>query len=671
MTNGRSQLRTRSGRPGQLSHTARTHWLTRVAQRAGLNGAEAIQLDPTATAKDAWSAVGQCCEISDERLAELVAAEFRLRVAALDRVEPKALKLVPASVAKRFQVCPIHEDDRQLVVATSNPMDLDSERDVQFASGRNPILEVASPIALERAIATHYAPDRAVEALLRSLDVQGGDSIRLLEETGRTAIDAQELTSGPVVKLANLILRDAITQGASDVHLQCDSGGGVVRFRIDGVMRRHVQMPIPALERVMSRLKIVGDIDIADRLRPHDGRARVALGHRTYDLRMSTVPTRGSEKLVIRILDPERASTLEDLELPALERARFEQLLGHRDGIVIVTGPTGSGKTSTMYAALRRLATGDVNIMTVEDPVEFEIQGLTQIQVEPKQGVTFASALRAILRQDPDIIFVGEIRDAETAEVAVQASRTGHLVLATLHTNDAVGALSRLADLGLNSAAIGETFRGAMGQRLARRVCSHCRSRVEGTSTPEERRLQERYGVRDTARAAGCDQCEYSGYRGRVPLVEVFAMDSELKELIVAGAPAHRMTAAAVAHGMRSLRNGALERVRNGETTLEEVDRVLGSVTEEEVVDGEPPTDPHVATLADIKREAAFGESPQHAPLPDVTAPPPPQEKGHIMVVDDDGVRSDNGTRVAREKWVYGVGSAGWRPRTRVTENGR
>jgi type II secretory ATPase GspE/PulE/Tfp pilus assembly ATPase PilB-like protein/CheY-like chemotaxis protein len=375
----------------------------------------------------------------------------------------------------------------------------------------------------------------------------------------------------------------------------------VVRFRIDGVLRTHMQLPMPALNRVVSRIKVMGKMDIADRLRPQDGRTRIQTEGRTLDLRISTVPTREAEKAVIRLLDPTNSKTLADLAIPAHELDRFRRLLLHRDGIVVVTGPTGSGKTTTLYAALRQVATGEVNVMTVEDPVEYELPGMTQIQVEARRGVTFASALRSILRQDPNVIFIGEIRDLETAEIAVQAALTGHLVLATIHANDAVGAIARFTDLGLDHAKISATLRGALAQRLLRRVCGSCAVAVDESLTTAEQTLADRYGVRPVRRAVGCPACGQSGYRGRVPVIEVMVAGPWLEPKVRTGSPAADLQKAAVAGGMRSLREVALERVKSGETTLEEVERVLGG--------------------ADVGAAASAAGA-----------------ASHILVVDDDGV---------------------------------
>ena len=384
-------------------------------------------------------------------------------------------------------------------------------------------------------------------------------------------------------------------------------------------------MPLSVLTRVVSRIKIMARLDIADRLRPQDGRAKVGFGDRQVDLRISTVPTRNAEKMVIRILDAEEAKTLEEVGFQEPELSHFRHLLTHREGIVVVTGPTGSGKTTTLYAALQHIHKEDINIMTVEDPVEYELPGLTQIQVETKQGVTFASALRAILRQDPDIVFVGEIRDLETAQIAAQASLTGHLVLSTLHTNDAVGTIGRFLDMGLDRPTLAETLRGALAQRLVRRVCPLCSEPVAGELTESEADLAEEYGVKPVVRPVGCGGCGHTGYRGRLPLVEVLTVTPGIKELIFAGASSQEVQKAVRDQGVRSLREAGIARVQAGETTLQELERVLGDVKGKvaEGKSGAPAASPSASDTPAPGRVEELEE--------DSDQPPP------ILIVDDDG----------------------------------
>jgi type II secretory ATPase GspE/PulE/Tfp pilus assembly ATPase PilB-like protein/CheY-like chemotaxis protein len=554
-----------------------THWLLPIVTRAGhALPAGACPADG-AKITEVWEWACSADGLTPEALANLVAAHFRLAEARFETAEAPAVKLVPERVARQFHVFPLREDDRRLVVATSDPTDVEAEQMLGFASGRTPVFVVGPPPRIESAINAAYAPDRAVEALLRTVDAEGADSVSVVEDAEGEAVGAQEASAGPVVQLASALLREAIQQRASDIHLEPGRSGGMVRFRVDGVMLPYMQLPMPVLNRVISRIKILSRLDIADRLRPQDGRTRVRVGERLYDLRVSTVPTREAEKAVIRVLDPAGAPTLSELGLPRQENEALRRLLEHRDGIVLVTGPTGSGKTTTLYAALRELAARPINIMTVEDPIEYELAGITQIQVERKRDVTFALALRAALRQDPDVILVGEIRDQETAEIAVRAAITGHLVLGTLHANDALAAVARLADLGVDRALIASALRGSVAQRLVRRVCPTCARRVDGPPTDaQEVRLAERYGGWSVVESGGCEACAGTGFRGRVPVLEIATVTPELAAQIEHGAGAVELSRSARRAGLRRMREVALERVRAGLTTLAEVDRVLG-----------------------------------------------------------------------------------------------
>jgi type II secretory ATPase GspE/PulE/Tfp pilus assembly ATPase PilB-like protein len=488
--------------------------------------------------------------------ATLTLPALGLPFADFDGADPLALALLPERWARQHLVYPLRADNRTITIATNDPNDLAAEQAIGFATARRVIMHRASRIAITEAIDAGYSGDRAA---------------------AQPPVDTDENT----IALATQVIRDAVESGASDIHIEPGPNEGTVRLRIDGVLRPHMQLPMGTLTRVVSRIKVLARLDIADRTRPQDGRARVSVKTTTYDLRVSTIPTRDSEKAVVRVLRPDTAQSLEDTGMAPRQRGLLRQLLGSREGIVLVTGPTGSGKTTTLYAALREVAEREVNITTVEDPIEYELPGITQVQVEPKRDITFASALRAILRQDPDVILVGEIRDLETAEIALQASLTGHLVLATLHTNDALSAVTRLHDLGLGRASIAASVRGSLAQRLVRKVCAACAVPVEGTLTGDEKRLAIAYGVRPAMRPVGCPACANTGYRGRLPIVEVAVASRELSDLITGDASAAALQAAAIAGGMRTLREAAIDRVRAGETTLQEVDRVVGNATEE------------------------------------------------------------------------------------------
>jgi type II secretory ATPase GspE/PulE/Tfp pilus assembly ATPase PilB-like protein len=562
--------------PNEARHQAGMQlWLVSAAERAGLRASKPISLTGNSTARAVWAAVAAGYEVDELRLAGLVATHFGVKTAELDTASAEALALVPERVARRYRVVPLRVENRRLIVAGSDPLDLDAENALRFATGHSVAMEIAAPSAIDHALDALYESTGAGD-LVTGIEGELAGAVRVVEEVRPEVVQSQDVEAAPVIRLANLILRDAVRQNASDVHIEPVRGGGAVRFRVDGVLRPYIQMPVGVLHRVVSRYKVMAELDIADRMRPQDGRARVEIEGKAFDMRLSTVPTRDAEKAVIRILNPQGAKRLEDVGLPDAHVARIRQLLTNRSAIILVSGPTGSGKTTTLYAGLREVATGEVNVMSVEDPVEYEMAGVTQIQVETRRNVTFASALRAILRQDPDVIFVGEIRDPETAKVAVQASMTGHLVLATVHTNDAASAATRLCDLGVDRAAVASALRGVVAQRLVRRICNECAQPVNGKMTEVEKVLAERFGTDPVVRPVGCMRCSGSGYNGRIPLAEVLMVNAEVEGIIATGGTIAEVERAGIANGMQSLREGALERVRAGETSLQEVERVLG-----------------------------------------------------------------------------------------------
>jgi len=551
------------------------NWLINAAEKGGCEASTKPALSPSTPLDEAWRSVTQAYGVSEANLAIQVAALFRIEVAPLDEVESRSVKLVPEKLARKHHVLPIHETQNEIVIATSDPTDYNAEQSVQFTSGRRVVQKVAGYQALLEAINAHYSPERAMEGLLRSMDVTLSD-VKVVESETVDQVAVSEAEAAPVIQLTNMILHAAVAANASDIHLEPGRQQGIVRFRVDGVMRQYMQLPLVALTRVVSRIKVIAKLDIADRLRPQDGRTRVSIGGKTFDMRISTVPTREAEKAVIRILNPDSSRSLDDLGIADRELQRLKYLLSFREGIVIVTGPTGSGKTTTLYGGVRELAAQAINIMTVEDPVEYELPGVTQIQIDPKRDVTFASALRAIMRQDPDVVFVGEIRDDETAKIALQAASTGHLVLSTLHTNDAVGAVQRLLDLGLDRSALAPSLRGVVGQRLIRKLCNAC-----SIAQPEQRdagtvRLERAFGVRQARRAVGCRECGETGYLGRIPLDEVLVNDSDFQEKLAKHATSVELQRTAERNGMRPIRAVALAHVVVGNTTLAEVERVLG-----------------------------------------------------------------------------------------------
>ena len=590
-------------KPGS-GRTGAVHWLVRIVERAGIGAHDQVDCPAGTDTKEAWGVVSRGYGLEPSRLAELVAEYFRLDMADMHAADPNAALIIPESMARKHHVFPLVEDDRHVWIATADPTDVEAERAVGFSTGRTAVFKVAPPQQIQDAMDARFSPEKQVETLLGTLEdeMDDADAVKLVEEMGPEAISEDDVQTTPVVKLTNLILRDGIAAGASDIHIEPGRRTGVIRYRVDGVLRKHMDLPMTALNRVISRIKILSRLDIADRLRPQDGKARVRIKNLSYDLRVSTIPAAESEKCVIRILDSSASLTLDDLGLPEPELQRMRDLLSNRDGIVVVTGPTGSGKTTTLYGALRELADGKVNIMTVEDPIEYDLPAITQTQVETKQGLTFGRALRALLRQDPDVILVGEIRDKETADVAAQAAMTGHLVLATVHANDAVSAIQRLGDMGLQYSTIAQTLRGGLAQRLLRKVCTTCAEPVRGILTPDEKRLTERHGMEPVVRAVGCPECGFTGYRGRLPVVEVMVAGPRFQQAVEQRKGWFTLNRVAVQGGMRTMHEVALEWVKQGKTTLVEVERILGQIVEEEPE--EVASGPHRILIVDDDAEA-------------------------------------------------------------------
>src|SRR5439155_9142392 len=422
---------------------------------------------------------------------------------------------------------------------------------------------------------------------------------QLRDEPEEYRATAEEAQARPIIKLVDTLIADGITSRASDIHVEPVEGGVIVRYRIDGVLRQVMKIPRSAGIPLISRMKIMSGMDIADRLRPQDGRCRVSVNGNPVDLRVSTLPASHGEKVVIRILNT-RATvlSLNTLGLTDEERATVTHLLEHKEGILLVTGPTGSGKTTTLYAALKQVQGEGVNIVTVEDPVEYRLgQNVVQVQVNEKAGLTFAAALRSILRQDPDVVLVGEIRDRETAQIAVQASLTGHLVLSTLHTNDAPNTVTRLVDMGMEAYKIAAALRGVVAQRLMRRLCQACRTKMEGEVPPQLREYIP--GSAALYQAVGCAECTQTGYRGRFGIVEILVMNQELERLVGQGATADLLATAARRGGMRSLFESAVRHVLSGETSIEELLRVTEPPRKEE-----PPAKASAAPAPVVKAPA-------------------------------------------------------------------
>ncbi len=511
--------------------------------------------------------------VEEEQVADALATQLRLpRIDVADaRPEPAALARVPARIAAKHALLPLRIDDEVLTVATDDPTDVVAFDDVRLAAGvRSVRAVVATPSAL---------------AAARQRARRGEASHGVLEELDAVAATRQppsppaaaERSGAPVVRLVDAVLADAVASRASDVHIEPDASGVAVRVRVDGLLREVMRLPTDVGRQVTSRLKIIAAIDIAERRLPQDGRALLNVGGDTLDLRIATMPTMHGETVVLRLL-PQGTGRLrlDELGLPSAVRDAFLEVLRRPQGLVLVTGPTGSGKTTTLYAGLDAVADPTRNVLTLEDPVELELDGVNQTQVDPKIGLTFARGLRHVLRQDPDVVLVGEIRDRETAELAVEASFTGHLVLATLHTNDAPSSVARLVDLGADPFLVASSLLLVVAQRLARRVCDHCAVPDEPDPSVLRRLGLDPAALTDAAprRGAGCARCEDTGVLGRVAIGESLHVSTRMRELVTNRAPETVLGEVARAEGLRQLRQDAVTRALGGEITVEEALRV-------------------------------------------------------------------------------------------------
>ncbi|MEO8194308.1 MAG: ATPase, T2SS/T4P/T4SS family [Gemmatimonadales bacterium] len=528
----------------------RDEWVIPILEE--LVSVEAAQMAASSAEDSVWSAAVTLGLVADEDLLAGISIRLRTPIATSLETTPEARSLIPERTARRYHVLPLSASSGTLDVATSNPWDLDCEHSLAFVCGRSVRLWLASPVSIAKRIEEVYsaAPSPRVDKRLEAI------------------------TGEPVVRLVDRVVAAGIEQRASDIHLEPEEDGIAVRYRVDGILRPVMLLPKAVGVPLVSRIKIMARMDIADRLRPQGGHASVGLGASRVDLRVSTLPASHGEKVVIRILDPRAAiRSLDSLGLDAIDAPRMKRLLETREGLVLVTGPTGSGKTTTLYAALKQIQNRGLNIITVEDPVEYRIPGIVQVQINEKAGLSFASALRSILRQDPDVVLIGEIRDRETAAIAVQAALTGHLVFATLHTNDACSSITRLADLGVDSGRLAAALKGIVAQRLIRRLCAECRI-VANDGPPVQLRGDF---TRDLMvyTPVGCDACAMTGYAGRLAVTEIVVADGELERAISSGLPVDALTPIVRRSGCRSLWDSALEHLAAGETSGDELLRVL------------------------------------------------------------------------------------------------
>ena len=525
---------------------------------------------------------------TDAEIIDKLSHRFRLKIADTTKMDASAREGVPEQLARRYRVLPLRLTDSFLELATANPFDLDAEKALAFATAREIRLLLLAPSKISEKLDEMYRPEKAIDKLLEGMGDAEVTTLKEAPPPEELNISEADASQKPVVRLVDMIISEGILSRASDIHVEPEEGGVAVRYRIDGVLRQVMKIPRQAGLPLISRIKIMSSLDIADRLRPQDGRARVAVNGQPIDLRVSTLPAQLGEKVVIRILDSRATvKSLDSLGLNPGEAEAIKRLLENHEGIILVTGPTGSGKTTTLYSAINQIKSEGVNIVTVEDPVEYRMQGIVQVQVQEKAGLTFAAALRSILRQDPNVVLIGEIRDKETAQIAVQASLTGHLVLSTLHTNDAANAVTRLVDIGVEAYKIAASLRGVVAQRLMRKLCPTCKE-VWMEAPPERLRRWIPAGT-PLYRHAGCPDCAMTGYRGRFSILEILTMSPELERRIAGGEAADRIADAAKRGGMKTLWDSGLAHVTRGESTIEELCRVVDIPSEEAPAEPEPP----------------------------------------------------------------------------------
>src|SRR5688572_27369434 len=534
--------------------------------------------------------------VKDEEITALLSKQYGVPSIALAQFEIDAavVKLVPAETAQKYQIVPLSRAGATLTIAMTDPTNVFAMDDIKFMTGYNVEPVVASETAVIEAIQKYYGKSAAVPSVpaasalevasraLEDMPVLADTDVEVLEDLEEISVEmlAKQGEEAPVIKLVNVILMSAIQKGASDIHIEPYEKEFRVRYRIDGLLYNIMQPPMKFRDAMTSRIKIMAKLDIAEKRLPQDGRIKIRFqdngSTKEIDFRVSSLPTLFGEKIVMRLLDKDKLMLdMTKLGFESESLARFESAIAKPWGMVLVTGPTGSGKTNTLYSSISKINTPETNIMTAEDPVEFNLMGVNQVQVRENIGLNFAAALRSFLRQDPNVILVGEIRDFETAEIAVKAALTGHLVLSTLHTNDAPSTVNRLMNMGIEPFLVASSLNLVCAQRLVRRICKNC---TEPHPTPAPALMQAGFTAEDANtvkpnRGRGCERCNNTGYKGRVGLYEVMEVTDELRELILVGASSLELRRKAVDEGMISLRHSGLRKVKEGVTTIEEVVR--------------------------------------------------------------------------------------------------
>lgn len=494
-------------------------------------------------------------------------------------VEPEAIEAIPEKLARKHLFLPISVDNRDITIAMADPLNFEAIKDVEFSSGRNVRPTVSTAEEIKRAIKQFYHIAAPAQKIVDEMNHGFIEVVpERLETTENVEAELKQGVAPPIIRMVNNILFHAVRNKASDIHIEPREKNVFVRERIDGMLREVLQFPKWVQGSITSRVKILARLDIAEKRVPQDGRIRIRVEEREVDLRVSTLPVQYGESVVVRILDTKAAVLMvEELGMAEKDRARLKDVIERPQGIVIVTGPTGSGKTSTLYAMINGIKTEAINIITLEDPIEYELVGINQVAINEKTGLTFAYGLRSILRQDPDVIMVGEMRDGETANIAVQSSLTGHLVLTTLHTNTSVQSISRMRNMGVQSYMIASSLNGVIAQRLVRKLCNGCKVsyKPSGEDVLKIGLKEKDRGNLLFYRGVGCDECGATGYGGRIGLFEILVLNKQIRELVATNATEEMVTKIALETGMRNLIEDGIEKVKQGITSLDELVRVL------------------------------------------------------------------------------------------------
>ncbi|HDN84951.1 MAG TPA: type II secretion system protein GspE [Candidatus Aerophobetes bacterium] len=521
--------------------------------------------------------------INEEQLVIALAKQLGIPHVKLSnyKLDPEVVEILPENVIRREKVIPLAKSGNVLTIATADPLNVLLIDSLRARTGYEIQTIVATPTEIEQAIADYFSSkaEKDLDNLIQHSTDE--DNLTVVEGEERVDLDRllQETEQAPIIKMVNMILSRGIRERASDIHIEPFEEKLQVRYRIDGILYPSMNLPKRVQNAVISRIKVLSEMDIAERRLPQDGRFRVKAYNRDIDFRVSTIPTRFGEKVVLRLLDKAQliGLTIDKLGLEKDVLEKYQRAIKKPYGMIVLTGPTSSGKSTSLYAAIKAINTPDKNILTIEDPVEYEAEGVNQVQVNEEIGLTFSRALRAFLRQDPDIIMLGEMRDAETADIGIKAALTGHLLFTTLHTNNAPGAITRLLNMGIEPFLIAGALIFVGAQRLMRRVCKKCAEPY--TPTPE---LLEELGIEEDAkdltfyRAKGCDACNNTGYRGRMAVMEALEVDDDIRELIIKRAPEIEIRKVAIEKGMVPLRRNALAKVLKGESTVEELGRITG-----------------------------------------------------------------------------------------------